>query len=146
MKGKLFNFYWLTGFAIILSACSNNPQRTDSDSTSIPVTYSAEDSLEAAALGIPVTEMQPMSEETLRKRAAAKILSGYIESENYRYRLTVSEAEAQKLGVTPELYKAIQDDLNVSNNIIREHFEKGDTLEMPDLKALYKAYNDSVAN
>ena len=146
MKGKLFNFYWLTGFAIILSACSNNPQRTDSDSTSTPVTYSAEDSLEAAALGIPVTEMQPMSEETLRKRAAAKILSGYIESENYRYRLTVSEAEAQKLGVTPELYKAIQDDLNVSNNIIREHLEKGDTLEMPDLKALYKAYNDSVAN
>ena len=87
-----------------------------------------------------------MSEETLRKRAAAKILSEYIELENYRYRLTVSEAEAQKLGVTPELYKEIQDDLNVSNNIIREHLEKGDTLEMPDLKALYKAYNDSVAN
>ena len=146
MKGRLFYFYWLAGFTVILSACSNNQPRTDSDTIQTTLTYSAEDSMEAAALGIPVTDMQPMSEETLRKRAAAKILAEHIELENYNYRLTVSEAEAQKLGVTPELYKTILDDLNVSNKIIREHLEKGDTLEMYDLKALYKAYKDSVEN
>ena len=64
--------------------------------------------------------------------------------ENNQYHLKISKNEAEKLGVSPELYDEIVVDLSNTNIWILKAIENGDSIEIPDIQALAKEYKNQI--
>ena len=60
--------------------------------------------------------------------------------ENNQYILDISKDEAKKLGVSPELYNVIKEEIAFTNNWIKKMIDNGDTVDIPDIQFLVKEY------
>lgn len=92
----------------------------------------------------PCNEIDSLPQNVLRKRKASLILSEFVKLENNQYHLKISKNEAEKLGVSPELYDEIVVDLSNTNIWILKAIENGDSIEIPDIQALAKEYKNQI--
>lgn len=62
--------------------------------------------------------LDTLPEKVQRKRNASIILSEFVKVENNQYILDISKDEAKNLGVSPELYNEIKEEIAFTNNWI----------------------------
>lgn len=89
---------------------------------------------EAVALALPDSEVATFPEKYKAQRAAAVILTEYIEQKDSTYYLTISREDAKKLGVDGDLYDNIKKSLDNTNNGIKELNKKGEKIELLDVE------------
>ena len=94
---------------------------------------------EAVALALPDSEVATFPEKYKAQRAAAVILTEYIEQKDSSFYLTISRENAKKLGVDGDLYDNVVKDLDNTNNAIKEMNKKGQKIDLPDLEEIKKA-------
>ncbi|MCH5246345.1 MAG: hypothetical protein J1E84_07765, partial [Muribaculaceae bacterium] len=92
----------------------------------------------------PRDRQNTLPENVQRKRNASIILSEFVKLENNQYRLELSKDEAEKLGVSPELYDEIVEDISNTNSWILKSLEKGDSIEIPDIQSIAKEYKNWI--
>lgn len=90
----------------------------------------------AESLGLTVEEFRAMPDEVKEKRRMGLILSQYIEldSINRCYSLTLKKEEALKLGITEKEYESRVTEIAETNKLIKEMMERGDTIQLLDIK------------
>ncbi|MDE6696141.1 MAG: hypothetical protein K2K25_04620 [Muribaculaceae bacterium] len=132
----------LIGLITTLSSCSQDEDLVISGKLPETKAYSTAEIQQAKELAIPVSELDNMSEDIKEKRAASIILSDYIKLEGNQYKLAISEQEAQKLGVAPNLYEVIKAEIALTNQTILEYLEMGETIELCDIQSVSKAYKN----
>ena len=89
---------------------------------------------EAVALALPDSEVATFPEKYKAQRAAAVILTEYIEQKDSSFYLTISREDAKKLGVDGDLYDNIKKSLDNTNNGIKELNKKGEKIELLDVE------------
>ena len=95
---------------------------------------------EARALAVPVESLKDIPQHVRVQRAAAVILSSYVTLHGDRYTLDISAEEAEKLGVTEDLYNAVKKDLDKSNESIQKAIDNGEKPNLPDVKKQAEEY------
>lgn len=88
--------------------------------------------------------LDTLPENIQRKRNASIILSEFVKVEYNQYILDISKDEAKKLGVSPELYNVIKEEIAFTNNWIKKMIDNGDTVDIPDIQSLAKEYKKSI--
>ena len=88
--------------------------------------------------------LDTLPENVQRKRNASIILSEFVKIENNQYILDISKDEAKKLGVSPELYNEIKEEIAFTNNWIKKMIDNGDTVDIPDIQSLAKEYKKGI--
>lgn len=97
---------------------------------------------EANALAVPVEDLDEIPQNVKEKRAAAVILSNYVSLNDSTYSLDISAEEAKKLGITEDLYYEIVNDLEKSNEAIKEATKNGEKLILPNVKKEAEDYRN----
>lgn len=119
-----------------LSTTANQGKQTvSSDST-----YTQQEIAEAKELMLTVPELRELPTNVRAKRKASIILAEYTELKDNQYKITISEEEAEKLGVSPELYKASVTEIEMTNKMASEMIKEGKKVDLPDIQAIIKAY------
>ncbi len=133
----------LCGILTLFASCNTNENLTDTKSPFLVdgLSVSEERQMNEVDTQIPETYL---SEEAKKLRAASIALSEYIVLENNQYKLDISEQDAQKLGITSNLYNTIKDELASTNAIVQKTMENGDSIEMCDVQAISKAYRNGT--
>lgn len=88
--------------------------------------------------------LDTLPEKVQRKRNASIILSEFVKVENNQYILDISKDEAKNLGVSPELYNEIKEEIAFTNNWIKKMIDNGDTVDIPDIQSLAKEYKKGI--
>ena len=88
--------------------------------------------------------LDTLPEHVQRKRNASIILSEFVKVENNQYILDISKDEAKNLGVSPELYNVIKEEIAFTNNWIKKMIDNGDTVDIPDIQSLAKEYKKGI--
>lgn len=134
----------LKAFAIMIAACliscSNDDARHQANTESVKTrAYSSQDE-EAEALALPVEEVSNIPKNIKDKRAAAVILSNYVSIKDSLYSLDISKDDAQKIGIDTDLYMSVLKDLENANKAIKEARQRGENIDLPDIKKEYQKY------
>ena len=117
-------------------ATANQDKQTAQSDTS----YTQQEMAEARELMLTVPELRLLSPEVKAQRKASIILSEYTELSDSQYKITISEAEAAKLGVAPELNRKCVADVERTNKMVAEMIKEGKKIDLPDIQAIIKAY------
>lgn len=99
---------------------------------------------EAKALALPVDEVRTFPKDIKTVRAAAVMLSAYVSVKDSLYSLDISMQDARKAGVDEDLYRVVLQDLQNTNEALKEMRQRGEHPDMPNVKELYKKYRDSL--
>lgn len=119
-----------------LSTTANQGKQTVSSDSS----FTQQEIAEAKELMLTVTELRQLPSNVKAKRKASIILAEYTELKDNQYKITISEEEAEKLGVAPELYKASVTEIEMTNKMASEMIKEGKKVDLPDIQAIIKAY------
>ena len=125
--------------AAIFAACNNNKQ------TASEQEYVKDWETEGLALGILPSVYETMTPEQIEEYRQGLILKDYFEitvtdslltkdnfpKEGHLFKITISENEAENLGVSPENYQQALKEFENMEQFIKESLEKGDTMENP---------------
>lgn len=133
VASTIFTFY----------SCSNSLDEEDfSTSNNLNTKVYSSKIEEAKALAVPIEDLDNIPQNIKGKRAAAVILSKYISLNDSIYSLDISVEEAKKLGVTENFYYEIVNDLEKSNEAIKEATKNGEKLILPDVKKEAEDYSN----
>lgn len=112
---------------MILVGCSMDTSEESMNSSQQLLTkVNKEDSLEAY--------LNSLSPEAKEHREASMKLADYLEIENDLYVLKISKKDAQKLGISSDIYNKILKDLDITNKEIRKIRQNGGKIDLLDIK------------
>lgn len=134
--------FMTVGAQTAMPAPANQTRQTASADTA----YTQQEIAEAKELMLTVPDLRQLSPEVRAKRKASIILSEYIELADNQYKVAISEAEAGKLGVTPDLYKATVAEVEATNKMVAQMMKEGQKIDLPDIQAIMKAYKRGELN
>ena len=112
------------GFSIVSFSCKNNTQTEQ--------------------LGMSPEEAKQLTTELQEHRKASIILSEFVTLKDNQYILNISMEDAKKKGITEELYQKVVKDLEDSNQAISKALQKGEKLELPNPKDMYKELREKT--
>lgn len=138
MKIKLvigFLTYVVISAFMTVGAQTATPAPANQNKQSAPTdtAYTQQEIAEAKELILTVPDLRQMPPEVRAKRRASIILAEYTELADNQYKIAISEEEAGKLGVTPDLYKATVAELEASNKMIAQMMKEGQKIDLPDI-------------
>lgn len=119
-----------------LSTTANRDNKTISSDSA----YTQQEIAEAKELMLTVPELRQLPSNVKAKRRASIILAEYTELSENQYKIAITEEEAEKLGVTSELYKASVTEIEMTNKMAAEMIKEGKKVDLPDIQAIVKAY------
>lgn len=119
-----------------LSTTANRDNKTISSDSA----YTQQEIAEAKELMLTVPELRQLPSNVKAKRKASIILAEYTELSENQYKIAITEEEAEKLGVSPELYKASVTEIEMTNKMASEMIKGGKKVDLPDIQAIIKAY------
>lgn len=119
-----------------LPTTANQGKQTVSSDSS----FTQQEIAEAKELMLTVTELRQLPSNVKAKRKASIILAEYTELKDNQYKITISEEEAEKLGVAPDLYKATVAEIESTNKMVADMIKGGKKVDLPDIQAIIKAY------
>ena len=82
------------------------------------------------------------SHAKVQQHQAVMALFKYLRLDGTRYVLDITQDEAEDLGIAPEIYKVIVEQLEVENKNIAEYIEQGIQFNLPDPQRQLKNYNN----
>lgn len=134
--------------AFAVASCNNIVGETSKPSSVVSLKTKTYKSLEeeAAALGVPVSELKNIPQDVKVLRAAAIILAEYVVLKDSAYSLNISKEDAGKLGIDADIYDHILSDLDVSNKIIQEANKNGTEIDLRDIQKDALEYKRKLKN
>lgn len=112
----------------------------DKQAAQSDTSYTRQEIAEAGELMLTVPELRRLSPEVKAQRKASIILAEYTELSDSQYRIAISEAEAAKMGVAPDLYRKCVADVERTNKMAAEMIKEGKKIDLPDIQAIIRAY------
>ena len=99
----------------------------------------------AELLGLSVDDYRGCSSDIIAKRAVSVTLWKYLSMHDNRYRVDISKADAGRIGVPPDLYDEVCEDIGDVNRILADHENDRANLHVNDVFNVYKGYADDIA-
>ena len=133
----------LIALLIILSSCTKDDMIIEQFSKDSITNYEIQ---EAKTMAVSVETLRTYTPELKAHRAASIALAKYVllNKEAKTYSLNITKEEAQKLGISPEMYDKVMNDLNDTNKAIQKALKAGQELTLPDIQEEYKEYEKQV--
>lgn len=121
-------------------ATASSTANQDNKTVSSDSAYTQQEIAEAKELMLTVPELRQLPSNVKAKRKASIILAEYTELSENQYKITITEEEAEKLGVAPDLYKATVAEIESTNKMVADMIKGGKKVDLPDIQAIIKAY------
>lgn len=116
-------------FSLTLFSCSQ-------DEKDFPVTHSEKNcSYTAVELGLSESEFSELSPKQRERRAANLQLSEFVSLKDSVYKLTISQEEAEAMGISSEMYAKALNEINLANETIAKSNKEGTPIILTDVKS-----------
>lgn len=128
---KRFNFQLVSAFffSLLFFSCSQNEQN-------ISLTASSEKNsiCTASELGLSEADFSKLTPKQREQRAANIKLSEFVSLKDSVYSLTISQKEAEAMGISEEMYKNALNEMKVANEAIAKCNKEGKPITLTDVK------------
>ena len=128
---KKFNFQLVSAFffSLLFFSCSQNEQNISSTASSEKnTTYTASE------LGLSEADFSKLTPKQREQRAANIKLSEFVSLKDSVYSLTISQKEAEAMGISEEMYKNALNEMKVANEAIAKCNKEGKPITLTDVK------------
>ena len=127
-------------FSLTLFSCSQ-------DEKDFPVTHSEKNcSYTAVELGLSESEFSELSPKQRERRAANLQLSEFVSLKDSVYKLTISQEEAEAMGISSEMYAKALNEINLANETIAKSNKEGTPIILTDVKSSVQEFKQKKKN
>lgn len=129
---KKFEFQLISAFifSLLFFSCSQKEQNLSSTASSEKIsTYTA------AELELSESEFSELTLKQKEQRAANLKLSEFVSLKDSVYSLTISQKEAEAMGISEEMYKNALNEMKVANETIAKCNREGKPITLTDVKS-----------
>lgn len=128
---KKFKFQLISAFffSLLFFSCSQKEQNISSTASSEKnTTYTASE------LGLSEADFSKLTPKQREQRAANLKLSEFVSLKDSVYSLTISQKEAEAMGISEEMYKNALNEMKVANETIAKCNKEGKPITLTDVK------------
>lgn len=128
---KKFNFQLVSVFffSLLFFSCSQNEQNISSTASSEKNSICT-----ASELGLSEADFSKLTPKQREQRAANIKLSEFVSLKDSVYSLTISQKEAEAMGISEEMYKNALNEMKVANEAIAKCNKEGKPITLTDVK------------
>ncbi|WP_317574905.1 hypothetical protein [Segatella copri] len=128
---KKFNFQLVSAFffSLLFFSCSQNEQNISSTASSEKNSICT-----ASELGLSEADFSKLTPKQREQRAANIKLSEFVSLKDSVYSLTISQKEAEAMGISEEMYKNALNEMKVANEAIAKCNKEGKPITLTDVK------------
>ena len=129
---KKFEFQLISAFifSLLFFSCSQKEQNLSSTASSEKIsTYTASE------LELSESEFSELTLKQKEQRAANLKLSEFVSLKDSVYSLTISQKEAEAMGISEEMYKNALNEMKVANETIAKCNKEGKPITLTDVKS-----------
>lgn len=129
---KKFKFQLISAFffSLLFLSCSQKEQNISSTASSEKnTTYTASE------LGLSEADFSKLTPKQREQRAANLKLSEFVSLKDSVYSLTISQKEAEAMGISEEIYKNALNEMKVANETIAKCNKEGKPITLTDVKS-----------
>ena len=128
---KKFNFQLVSSFffSLLFFSCSQNEQNISSTASSEKNSICT-----ASELGLSEADFSKLTPKQREQRAANIKLSEFVSLKDSVYSLTISQKEAEAMGISEEMYKNALNEMKVANEAIAKCNKEGKPITLTDVK------------
>lgn len=130
MKKIKFQLISAFFFSLLFFSCSQKEQSLSSTASSEKIsTYTASE------LELSESEFSELTLKQKKQRAANLKLSEFVSLKDSVYSLTISQKEAEAMGISEEMYKNALNEMKVANETIAKCNREGKPITLTDVKS-----------
>lgn len=129
---KKINFQLICAFffSLLFFSCSQKEQNISSTASSEKdTTYTASE------LGLSEADFSKLTPKQREQRAANLKLSEFVSLKDSVYSVTISQKEAEAMGISEEMYKNALNEMKVANETIAKCNKEGKPITLTDVKS-----------
>lgn len=128
---KKFNFQLICAFffSLLFFSCSQKEQNISSTASS-----EKNSTCTASELGLSEADFSKLTPKQREQRAANLKLSEFVSLKDSVYSLTISQKEAEAMGISEEMYKNALNEMKVANEAIAKCNKEGKPITLTDVK------------
>lgn len=128
---KKFNFQLVSAFffSLLFFSCSQNEQNISSTASSEKNSICT-----ASEPGLSEADFSKLTPKQREQRAANIKLSEFVSLKDSVYSLTISQKEAEAMGISEEMYKNALNEMKVANEAIAKCNKEGKPITLTDVK------------
>ena len=116
-------------FSLLFFSCSQNEQNISSAASSEKNSICT-----ASELGLSEADFSKLTPKQREQRAANIKLSEFVSLKDSVYSLTISQKEAEAMGISEEMYKNALNEMKVANEAIAKCNKEGKPITLTDVK------------
>lgn len=129
MKKNNFQLFCAFFFFLLFFSCSQNEQNISSTASSEKNSICT-----ASELGLSEADFSKLTPKQREQRAANIKLSEFVSLKDSVYSLTISQKEAEAMGISEEMYKNALNEMKVANEAIAKCNKEGKPITLTDVK------------
>lgn len=129
MKKIKFQLISALFFSLLFFSCSQNEQNISSAASSEKNSICT-----ASELGLSEADFSELTPKQREQRAANLKLSEFVSLKDSVYSLTISQKEAEAMGISEEMYKNALNEMKVANEAIAKCNKEGKPITLTDVK------------
>ena len=129
MKKIKFQLISAFFFSLLFFSCSQNEQNISSAASSEKNSICT-----ASELGLSEADFSKLTPKQREQRAANIKLSEFVSLKDSVYSLTISQKEAEAMGISEEMYKNALNEMKVANEAIAKCNKEGKPITLTDVK------------
>ena len=129
MKKIKFQLISAFFFSLLFFSCSQNEQNISSAASSEKNSICT-----ASELGLSEADFSKLTPKQREQRAANIKLSEFVSLKDSVYSLTISQKEAEAMGISEEMYKNALNEMKVANEAIAKYNKEGKPITLTDVK------------
>ncbi len=129
MKKIKFQLISAFFFSLLFFSCSQNEQNISSAASSEKNSICT-----ASELGLSEADFSELTPKQREQRAANLKLSEFVSLKDSVYSLTISQKEAEAMGISEEMYKNALNEMKVANEAIAKCNKEGKPITLTDVK------------
>lgn len=129
MKKIKFQLISAFFFSLLFFSCSQNEQNISSTASSEKNSICT-----ASELGLSEADFSKLTPKQREQRAANIKLSEFVSLKDSVYSLTISQKEAEAMGISEEMYKNALNEMKVANEAIAKCNKEGKPITLTDVK------------
>ena len=128
---KKFKFQLISAFffSLLFFSCSQKEQNISSTASSEKNSICT-----ASELGLSEADFSKLTPKQREQRAANIKLSEFVSLKDSVYSLTISQKEAEAMGISEEMYKNALNEMKVANETIAKCNKEGKPITLTDVK------------